>query len=273
MQIKNKKQIISTITSVLVSTFLVAGVVFAVTTIGADGISFTTGNAGTLINANAAAAHASIRGIFIGEDTGLTGSAIPLSAATWATAQGNAMYCEDNNVALTGYTECFTPKMLITHAVATGDVSTTAIHPDLEIAADYTGTGGLSAIWGNTTIDLGTTVNLTGSLGDVGGGSFGLDVKGTLASGSYGTGVSVGIGGNGTNSGIITGFRIRGATGTVDWDGILSIEIGDGSWTGMTKAASNKVATMTNSPKTGDPAYWLKIYIGTTAYYFPVWTN
>lgn len=236
------------------------------------GISFTGGSA-TLINANAAAAHASTRGIFIGEDANVTGSAIPLNGGDWATAQGNAIYCEDGGTALTSYTECLTTRMLTTAAVTTGDVSTVAFHPDLTINADYAGTGGLASIWGNTTIMTGKTVNLAGSLGDVAGGTFGVDIVGTLAADSHAAGVSVGVGGSGTKTGILSGFRIRGATGTVDWDAILSIEDGDGSWTSMTKPSASATATMTTAPKAGEPAYWLKIYIGETEYYFPVWTD
>lgn len=216
---------------------------------------------------------ATIKGIFVGADADAAGSGIKLAGASWDTSQGNGFYCDDGGTALTGYTETMTVRMLTTAAVASGDVSTAALHPDLTLNANYTGTGGLSSIWGNTTIKSGKTINLNGSLGDVGGATFGLDLSGTLAANSHGCGCSVGIGGSGTKSGIICGYRIRAATGTVDWDGILSIEDGDGSWTGMTKTAASNTATMTNSPKTGDPAYWLKIYIAETAYYFPVWTD
>ncbi len=222
------------------------------------------------INITAAAAAASAGGIFIGEASNSAQSGIPLHGATFDT--GNGLYCDDDGVALTGYTECFTSRMLITTTVATGDISTVAIHPDLVIDANYTGTGGLSSIWGNTTIASGKAVNLVGSLGDVSGGTFGVDIVGTLAANSHAAGVSVGVGGSGTKTGILTGFRIRGATGTVDWDGVFSIEDGDGSWTSMTATGGN-TATMTNSPKTGNPAYWLKIYIGETEYSFPVWAD
>jgi len=216
---------------------------------------------------------ATIKGIFVGADSNSAGSGIKLAGASWDTSQGNGFYCDDGGTALTGYTETMTVRMLTTTAVASGDVSTAALHPDLTLNANYTGTGGLSSIWGNTTIMTGKTINLNGSLGDVGGATFGLDLNGTLAANSHGCGCSVGIGGSGTKTGIICGYRIRAATGTVDWDGILSIEDGDGSWTGMTKTAASNTATMTNSPKTGNPAYWLKIYIAETAYYFPVWTD
>jgi hypothetical protein len=243
----------------------------AITGASTTGISFTAGS-GTMLNANAAAAAASTRGIFIGEDSNSAQSGIPLLGASWATAQGNAFYCDDDGVALVGYTEAFTVRMLTTAAVTTGDVSTVAIHPDLYLNASYTGSGGLSSIWGNTTIASGKTIDTSAGLGDVGGATFGIDINGVLAANSHACGVSVGVGGSGTKTGILCGYRIRGATGTVDWDGILSIEDGDGSWTSMTQAAASNTATMTNSPKTGDPAYWLKIYIAQTAYYFPVWT-
>ena len=228
---------------------------------------------GTVLNVSAAAAALTTRGIFIGADSDSAQSGIPLLGADWATSQGNALYCDDDGVALTGYTEALTVRMLTTATVSSGDVSTVAIHPDLTLNASYTGTGGLSAIWANTTIKASKTINLNGSLGDVGGGTFGLDLNGTLAANSHGCGCSVGIGGSGTNSGIISAYRIRAATGTVDWNAVLSIEDGDGSWTSLTTTAASNTATMTNSPKSGNPAYWLSVYIAQTKYCFPIWLS
>lgn len=234
--------------------------------------AIASSGAGKAINIQGGSA--TIKGIFVGADADTAGSGIKIAGASWDTAQGNGFYCDDGGTALVGYTECFTVRMLTTAAVASGDVSTAALHPDLTLNANYTGTGGLSSIWGNTTIKTGVTVNLNGSLGDVGGGTFGLDVVGTLAASSHGCGVSVGIGGSGTNSGIICGYRIRAATGTVDWNGILSIEDGDGSWTSMTATAASDACTIANGPSgtAGNPDYWLKIYIAQTAYVFPVWS-
>ncbi len=214
-----------------------------------------------------------VKSLFIGGDSDSAGSGIPLVGASWDTSQGIGFYADDGGSAQTGYTETFTSRYLLTADIASGDVSVAASHPDLTINANYTGTGGLSAIWGNTTIKSAKSVDTSGGLGDVSGGTFGVDIVGTLAANSHAAGVSVGVGGSGTKTGILCGYRIRGATGTVDWDGILSIEDGDGSWTSMTKAAASATATMANSPKAGDPAYWLKIYIAETAYYFPVWTD
>lgn len=213
------------------------------------------------------------KALFIGADSDTAGSGIRLVGADWNTSQGIGFYADDGGAAQTGYTETFTARYLLTAAIASGDVSMAAMHPDLTINANYTGTGGLSAIWGNTTIKSGRTVDTSGGLGDVSGGTFGVDIVGVLAANSHACGVSVGVGGSGTKTGILCGFRMRGATGTVDWDGILSIEDGDGSWTSLTKAAASNTATMTNSPKTGNPAYWMKMYIAETAYYFPVWTD
>jgi len=211
------------------------------------------------------------KSLFIGSDSDSAGSGIPLVGSSWSTSQGIGFYADDGGSAQTGYTETFTSRYLLTKDIASGDVSVAAVHPDLSINASYTGTGGLSAIWGNTTIYANKTVNLSGSLGDVGGGTFGIDIKGTLASNSHACGCSVGVGGSGTKSGILSGFRIRGATGTVDWDAVLSIEDGDGSWTSMTTAAASQTATMANSPKSGNPAYWMNVYIGETKYIFPLW--
>lgn len=216
---------------------------------------------------------ATIKGIFVGADADTAGSGIKIAGASWDTAQGNGFYCDDGGTALVGYTECMTVRMLTTAAVASGDVSTAALHPDLTLNANYTGTGGLSSIWGNTTIKSGVTVNLNGSIGDVGGATFGIDIAGTLAANSHACGVSVGVGGSGTKTGILSGFRIRGATGTVDWDAFLSIEDGDGSWTSMTTAAASQTATMTNAPAAGNPSYWLNIYIGETKYVIPAFAS
>lgn len=227
---------------------------------------------GTMFSASATAAAASTRGIFIGEDSDSAQSAIPLLGAAWATAQGNAIYCDDDGVALVGYTEALTVRMLTTAAVATGDVSTVAIHPDLTLNANYTGSGGLSSIWGNTTIKASKTIDTSAGLGDVGGGTFGLDVAGTLAANTHGCGVSVGLGGSGTKNGITTGFRIRTPTGTVLWDGIMSVPSDGTTLAAMTTTGSN-TATMTNSPHTGDPSYWFNFYVGTTKLCMPVWAS
>ncbi len=236
------------------------------------GINFGSASAiGTLINATGACAHLATRGVFIGEDSNSEGSGIALNGASWATSQGNAFYSDDGGVAATGYTETMTVRHLSTATVASGDVSFTPLHTDLYLNANYAGIGGLSSIWGNTTIATGKTIDTSGGLGDVGGATFGIDIVGVLAANSHACGVSVGVGGSGTKTGILSGYRIRAATGTVDWDAVLSIEDGDGSWTSMTTSGSN-TATMTNSPKTGNPAYWLNVYIGETKYYFPVWT-
>jgi len=241
------------------------------------GINFTSAVAiGTLINATAACAHLATRGVFIGADSNTEGSGIALNGAAWETSQANALYSDDGGVAATGYTETFTVRHLTTATVASGDVSFVAIHPDMYLNADYTGTGGISAIWGNTTIATGKTINLNGSLGDVGGASFGIDIVGTLAANSHACGCSVGVGGSGTKSGILSGFRVRGATGTVDWDAFLSIEDGDGSWTSMTTAGNGKTPSLGTAGPTGSdsaPTYWLNIYIGETKYYFPVWAS
>jgi len=241
------------------------------------GINFTSAAAiGTLINATAACAHLATRGIFIGADSNTEGSGIALNGAAWETSQANALYSDDGGVAATGYTETFTVRHLTTATVASGDVSFVAIHPDMYLNADYTGTGGISAIWGNTTIATGKTINLNGSLGDVGGASFGIDIVGTLAANSHACGCSVGVGGSGTKTGILSGFRVRGATGTVDWDAFLSIEDGDGSWTSMTTAGSGKTPSLGTAGPTGSdsaPAYWMNVYIGETKYYFPVWAS
>ena len=211
--------------------------------------------------------------LFIGTDSGVAGGGIPLTGSDWDLAQGVGIYGDDGGVALTGYTEVMTVQMLTTATVASGDVSTAAFHPALVLQADYTGVGGLSAIWGNTVIQSGYTITTAGSLGDVGGATFGIDIKGTLAANSHACGVSVGVGGSGTKTGILTGFRIRGATGTVDWDGIMSIEDGDGSWTSMTQSAGSDTATLTNGPAgtANNPDYWLKLYIGEDIYVFPIW--
>lgn len=270
---------IATITSATITTLTTNGIIVGAGTTGilfsgasTTGISFTAGS-GTMFGANAAAAAATTRGIFIGVDSNSAQSGIPLLGASWATSQGNAIYCDDDGVALVGYTEALTVRMLTTAAVSTGDVSTVAIHPDLYLNANYTGSGGLSSIWGNTTIAAGKTINTSAGLGDVGGGTFGIDISGVLAANSHACGVSVGVGGSGTKSGILSGFRIRGATGTVDWDAVLSIEDGDGSWTSLTTTAASQTATMTNSPKSGNPAYWLSLYIAETKYCFPVWLS
>jgi len=215
--------------------------------------------------------------LFIGRDVDASGSAIPLSGAgSWDLAQGVGIYGDDGILTtLSGYTEVMTVRRLVTAAVTgNADVSTCALHTDLALNANYDGVGGLSSIWGNTIIYASKSVDLTGSLGDVSGGSFGIDIKGTLATTTHAAGVSVGVGGSGTKNGILCGYRIRGATGTVDWDGILSIEDGDGSWTNMTQAAASETATMSNGPTgtSGNPDYWLKIYIGETIYVFPVWS-
>ncbi|MCK9603005.1 MAG: hypothetical protein M0R66_01290 [Candidatus Omnitrophica bacterium] len=212
------------------------------------------------------------KGVFVGADADAAGSGLHLNGGDWDTAQGNGFYCDDGGEALTGYTECLTARMLMTANVASGDVSTAAMHPDLTINADYTGVGGLSAIWGNTTIKTGKAVDVSGSLGDVGGATFGLDVVGTLATNSHGCGVSVGLGGSGTKNGIVTGFRVRTPTGTVLWDGFASIP-SDGTTLAAMTATGSSNGTLTNCPHNGDPAYWLKVYVGTTAFCVPLFAT
>ncbi len=197
-------------------------------------INFVSGTTTTLINAAAAAVANTTRGIFLGVDQNTVGGGIPLKGASWATAQGNALYCDDGGVALVGYTEAFTVRMLTTIAVTTGDVSTAAMHPDLYLNANYTGTGGLSSIWGNTTIAAGATVNTSASLGDVGGATFGIDIAGTLAASSFACGCSVGASITGTKTGILVGYRIRNIVGAGNWDGAFSFPADNG----ITQAAA-----------------------------------
>ncbi len=197
-------------------------------------INFVSGTTTTLINAAAAAVANTTRGIFLGVDQNTVGGGIPLKGASWATAQGNALYCDDGGVALVGYTEAFTVRMLTTIAVTTGDVSTAAMHPDLYLNANYTGTGDLSSIWGNTTIAAGATVNTSASLGDVGGATFGIDIAGTLAASSFACGCSVGASITGTKTGILVGYRIRNIVGAGNWDGAFSFPADNG----ITQAAA-----------------------------------
>lgn len=200
------------------------------------------------------------RGIWIGEDSDTVGSGIPLDYTNWAFgtaegAQGNAIYCDDGGKAWAagGYEEGMTIRYLSTAAVSGGkDVSFTPLHTDLSLNANYAGIGGLSSIWGNTTIKASKSIDTSGGLGDVGGATFGLDVVGTLAASSHGCGVSVGLGGSGTKSGIITGFRIRIPTGTVLWDGFASVPNGQG--------VTQDAAAGSTTDK------FLKLYIGTTLY-------
>lgn len=200
------------------------------------------------------------RGIEIGEDADTAGSGIALDYTNWTfgaapAAQGNGIFCDDGGKtwAAGGYIEGMTVRLLSTAAVTGGkDVSMTPFHPDLTLNANYTGVGGLSSIWGNTTIKSGKTIDTSGGHGDVGGGSFGLDVVGILASNAHGCGVSVGLGGSGTKNGIITGFRVRIPTGTVLWNGFASVPDGQG----VTQDSAAGV--------TGDK--FLKVYVGTTLY-------
>lgn len=201
------------------------------------------------------------KGFWAGEDSDSVNSGIPLNGASWSTSQGNAFYSDDGGTAMTGYTETFTARHLITANQTGGvDASCCAIHPDLTINANYTGIGGLSAIWGNTTIKTGKTVDTSGGLGDVGGGTFGLDVVGTLASNAHGCAVSAGLGGSGTKNGIITAFRVRSSTGTVVWDGFAS----------MPASTSQGVVQVAAAGSTQDAH--LKIYLGTTLYTIPMYT-
>lgn len=228
----------------------------------ATGISFTASSSIALINANAAAAHGSVRGIFIGEDANTEGSGIALNGAAWATSQGNALYSDDGGVAATGYTETMTVRHLMTINVTTGDVSFTAFHPDLYLNASYTGSGGLSAMWANTTIVTGKTINTSGGLGDVGGATFGLDlpVGAILAASSFGCGVSVGGNLGGTHTGIVTAYRVRNTTAG-NWDGFLSIGTSGGP-NGCLQAAAAGVTQDQH----------LKVYVGTTLYTIPMYT-
>jgi hypothetical protein len=200
------------------------------------------------------------RGIWIGEDNDAVGYGIPLDYTNWGLgtaegAQGNAIYCDDGGKAWSagGYIEGMTVRLLSTSAVTGNkDVSMTPFHTDLSLNASYDGIGGLSSIWGNTTIKSGKSIDTSDGLGDVGGANFGLDVVGTLASNSHGCGVSVGLGGSGTKSGIITGFRVRTPTGTVLWSGFASVPDGQG--------VTQDAAAGSTTDK------FLKVYVGTTLY-------
>jgi hypothetical protein len=209
-----------------------AGVVAIASTLGVTGdftvgatkfvVTATTGSLATKGSIAITGTSSLTSGITVGTSSNTAGNGIPLSNAHF---QGNGFFADDGGVALeAGSTENLMVRYVITQA-NTGGLATSAssLHASMWVRGSYTGTGGMSGVWGSFLVPTGVTITNSSGTADMAGGHFSADIPtgATLASGSRAAGVSVGGNFGGTiTGGLISGFRVR-APSAGTWTYIL----------------------------------------------------